>query len=119
MAEQFTCIVCPLGCSLSVNVDGDDVQVNGNQCARGVDYGMQEAVDPRRVICSSVLVEGGAWPLVSVRSSAPIPKGRIMDVMSAVKRAVVQAPVVTGQVLVTDVAGTGVDIVATKEVHKK
>ncbi len=112
--KQLTCIVCPIGCRLKITVQDSDVNVEGHACLQGVDYGKSEALDPRRTITSSVLVIGGRWPLVSVRTSVPVPKGRIFDVMAAIKRAKVQGPVEMGDVLIKDVAGTGADILATK-----
>lgn len=118
MAERLTCIVCPLGCALRVEVDGGSAHVTGNQCARGLDYGRQEALDPRRTVCSTVFVRGGSWPIVSVRTSEPVPRARIMDVMGELKKTVLQAPVEVGRVVITNVAGTGADVVATRCVDK-
>lgn len=117
MADKtFTCVNCPMGCTLEVSFDdaGAIASIAGNTCKRGEEYARQEAVDPRRNVSSLVMVPGLLEPL-SVKTAAPVPKARIMDVMAAVRALQVRPPVVAGQVLLEDAAGTGVAIVATKD----
>lgn len=114
--RELTCIRCPMGCQLTVTVDGDNVTVEGNTCPRGADYGKNEAVNPVRTVTSSIKVEGGELPLVSVKTRGDIPKGKIFDVMAEIRAAAVKAPVSTGDVLIKNIAETGVSIVATKTV---
>ena len=115
--KTFTCVNCPMGCTLEVAFDdaGAIVSITGNTCKRGEEYARQEAVDPRRNVSTLVMVPGYPEPL-SVKTAAPVPKARIMDVMAAVRMLQVQPPIVVGQVLLEDAAGTGVAIVATKDV---
>lgn len=118
--REITCIVCPQGCKIMVKTDGTHVElVSGNKCERGREYAELEAVNPKRMLTSSVLVIGGEWPLVSVRTVQPIPKNRIFDVLKEIKDTVVEAPVKCGEILLRDVGGTGVDIIATKTVNEK
>ena len=79
-------------------------------------YARKEATNPTRIVTSTVVVEGGVAPMVSCKTAADIPKGKIFDVTEALKDVVAKAPVAIGDVLLADVAGTGVDIVATKNV---
>jgi CxxC motif-containing protein len=122
MNREITCIVCPNGCTLNIdfekNGDGKTsvTSVRGNLCPRGRDYAVQEMESPMRTIASSVLVTGGELPLASVRTNAPIPKERIFDVMKEVRKVTVAAPVSAGDVIIKDVLGLGVDIIATKDV---
>lgn len=119
MKRAFTCIVCPNGCELEVEYEGSRVlHVSGNLCPKGVDYVTQELTDPRRTIASSVRVAGGVLPLASVRTTKPIPKDRIFDVMAAINRCSLTAPVTIGQVLIADVLGLGSDVIVTKNVDK-
>ena len=119
MKRSFTCIVCPNGCELEVEYEGSRVLgVTGNLCPKGVDYVTQELTDPRRTIASSVRVAGGVLPLASVRTTKPIPKNRIFDVMAAINGCTVTAPVAIGQVLIPDVLGLGSDVIVTKNVEK-
>ncbi len=115
---ELTCISCPLGCPLKVETDeaGQVVQVTGNTCKRGEIYGKKEVTAPERTVTSTVQVEGGAAPLVSVRTRGDIPKGKIFQCMEAIRGTKVQAPVHLGDVVIENVCGTGVDVVATKTV---
>ncbi|MCR5295372.1 MAG: DUF1667 domain-containing protein [Lachnospiraceae bacterium] len=122
MNREITCIVCPNGCTLKVDFDKaadgkiSVTSVKGNLCPRGRTYAVQEMEAPKRTIASSVLVRGGEIPLASVRTSAPIPKERIFDVMKEVRAITVTAPVSAGDVIIKDVLGLGADIIATKDV---
>lgn len=116
---ELTCIRCPMGCPLTVTVDGENVTVTGNTCPRGAEYGKLEVTAPVRTVTSSVRVTGGELPLVSVKTKTDIPKGKIFDVMADIRKAQVPAPVRIGDVLVENAGGTGVDIVATKDVGTK
>ena len=118
--QEITCIVCPIGCKIRVRVDGKRFQVvEGSKCKRGVDYARHEALDPRRVLTTSMLVEDGEWPLVSVRSSQPIPKEKLFDVLQEIKTTIVKAPIKRGQVIIQNVGKTSSNMVATKTVNKK
>ena len=114
---KLTCISCPVGCQITVRMDGDKiVAITGNSCPRGEAYARQEVVAPQRVIATSVKVDGGALPLVSVKTDNPIPKQLIPQLMEFVKSLTVSAPVRIGQVLARDVLGTGANLVATRAV---
>lgn len=119
--RELTCISCPLGCPLKVETDenGAVLQVTGNTCKRGEIYGKKEVTAPERTVTSTVAVVGGSAPLVSVRTRTDIPKGKIFQCMEAIRAAKIQAPVHIGDVVVENVCGTGVDVVATKAVAEK
>ncbi len=115
--KELTCIGCPMGCALTVEMDnGVVVSVSGNTCKRGDVYARKEVTHPTRIVTSSVYVTGGEIPMVSVKTKNDIPKEKIMDIMAALENVSVAAPVKIGDVVVADVCGTGVDIIATKEV---
>ena len=117
MEIKLTCIACPMGCPLSVEMEGDKViSVTGNTCPRGKVYGEKEVTNPTRIVTSTVKVSGGESVMVSVKTKNDIPKGKIFDVVKALKDVEIPAPVKIGDVVIADVAGTGVDIVATKNV---
>lgn len=118
MAEQeLICINCPLGCPLRAQVErGEVLWVTGNGCPRGEAYARQECLEPRRVVAGTVRVQNGAAPLAPARTSAPVPKGRVMAVAAAMRALEVAAPVALGQTLLCNVAGAGADLVATKAV---
>lgn len=120
MKRVFTCIVCPNGCVVEAEYEGTKVlSVSGNLCPKGVEYVTQELTDPRRTIASSVCVQGGVLPLVSVRLTKPVPKASIFAVMDAINALNVPAPVTIGQVLIPNVLGLGSDVIATKNVEAR
>ncbi len=115
--KELICIGCPLGCPLKVELESGQVMgVTGNTCRRGDAYARKEVTNPTRIVTSSVAVEGGSLAVVSVKTREDIPKGKIFEIMEALKGVKVQAPIHIGDVVVQDVAGTGVDIIATKNV---
>ena len=107
--RELICIGCPLGCSLTVSMEGAEVvSVTGNTCKRGDVYARKEVTNPTRIVTSTVKV--------SVKTKEDVPKEKIFDCMRALKDVTVQAPVHIGDVVLKNVAGTGVDMVATKNV---
>lgn len=115
--RNLTCIGCPMGCLITVKLENGEVQrVAGNTCKRGDNYARKEVTHPMRIVTSSVHVTGGTIPMVSVKTAHDIPKEKIMDIMASIEHVTVSAPVTIGDVIVADAAGTGVDIVATKNV---
>ena len=114
--RELTCIQCPMGCQLTVTVDDGKVTVTGNTCPRGAIYGEKEVTAPTRTVTSTVIVNGGELARVSVKTASDIPKGKIADVIEAISAVTVSAPVRIGDVILADVAGTGVDMVATRNV---
>lgn len=114
--RELICIGCPMGCMMTVSMDNGEVtEVTGNTCKRGDAYARKEVTNPTRIVTSSVRVSGGILPVVSVKTREDIPKGKIADCMKALKEVEVKAPIQIGDVVLSDVAGTGVDVIATKQ----
>lgn len=114
MKKQMTCIACPLGCQLTVEYEGTEVlSVSGNTCKRGDAYARTEIVNPTRSLTSTVRVKGGVHPVVPVKTAGPIPKDKMFEAMRYLNTVAVKAPVSLGQVIVEDLLGTGVNVVAT------
>ena len=113
----YSCICCPLGCRIEVALDenGQVSEVSGYTCKRGADYAAQEAVAPERMVTAVLCVSGCLEP-VSVKTQRPVPKAAMKDVLAAVAALRLDAPVAAGDVLIEDVCGTGVAVVATKSV---
>lgn len=118
MTRELTCICCPLGCPLTVEITDEGIKVSGNTCPRGAQYGEKEVTNPTRVVTSSVHIDGGNYAMLSVKTRTDIPKGKYFDVMKEILRTRVQAPYKIGDVVIKNVAGTGVDVVATRNVEK-
>lgn len=116
---ELVCIVCPVGCRLRAERVGEGVKVSGNTCARGQKYAVEELTNPTRMVTTSVAVRGGHMALLSVKTRAPVPKRSIPEVLKRLKGVRIDAPVRVGDVVLKDAAGTGVDVVATRSIHKK
>ena len=117
--RNLTCIGCPMGCPLTVKLEDTEViNIEGNTCKRGAVYGKKEVTNPTRIVTTTVRVSGGAETVVSVKTKEDIPKGKIFDCVEALRDVCVEAPVQIGDVILENVAGTGVDIVATGNVKQ-
>ena len=115
--KELTCIVCPVGCVMHVVQDGENIEVTQNACKRGVTYAVDEMTNPKRMVTSSIVVVGGDMPLVSIKTREAISKEKINETLIEIKKTAVKAPVKIGQVLIKNVAGTNVDIIATRNVN--
>lgn len=115
--RELTCINCPMGCRITVSLSaGEVVSVTGNTCKRGDIYARSEVTAPVRTVTSTMKVSGGSVDRVSCKTSSPVSKSKIFEVMAEINSASCNAPVAIGDVLISDCAGTGVDVVATKNV---
>lgn len=116
--RELTCIQCPLGCILTVSQEDGQIKVSGNSCLRGEEYGRKEVLSPTRMVTSTVPVTSGEIGMVSVKTKNDIPKDMIFACMEEIGRTRVKAPVSIGDVIIPDCAGTGVPVVATKDVKR-
>lgn len=118
--RELTCIGCPLGCPVTVTLSDDNTieNVEGYTCLNGKRYAESEVTSPTRVLTTSVRVSGGRDAMCSVKSSSPIPKSLIVDAAREVKAISIEAPVAIGDVIVQNLLGSGVNLVATREVRK-
>ena len=118
MKKEIICTVCPRGCHIQVEGEGEKVlSVDGQGCKRGLEYASAEYAHPVRILTTTVKLEGDAADLLPVRSNKPLPKEKIMDCMALIRAAAVKAPVARYDVIIPNICGTGVDIVATKSVE--
>ena len=112
---DLVCIVCPNGCGLSVQKNGDDVTVEGARCKRGVAFAKAEVICPMRSVTSSVRTTVKGFPVVSVKTDGEIPKNKMMELMKLLSACVVERPLPLGSVVLKNVFGTGVNVVTTTE----
>ncbi len=113
--KEFTCVSCPMGCTLHATpLKTGEFQISGNQCKRGLIYGLQEMKDPKRNISSTVCVSGAEINSLPVKTAEPIPKGKIFEIMKEINKITVKAPVHVGDVIIENILGTGVDIIASR-----
>lgn len=114
--KTLICIGCPKGCLITVTKDAaGDLHITGNTCKKGEAYARNEVTMPKRTVTSIIRVTGGTHRVVAVKTKEEIPKGKIFACMEAINSTSVQAPVKLGDVLIADVAGTGVDVIATAD----
>lgn len=118
--KKLICINCPLGCMLTVAMEGETIlSVSGNTCKRGDSYARKELTNPTRIVTSTVRVYGGDVRMVSVKTREDVPKKMVLECVRALKEVEAKAPICIGDVIVENIAGTGVDIVATKNVGER
>lgn len=115
MNREITCIVCPRGCRMTADIQGDTITVTGHTCPRGEKHAMDEILHPVRSLTSIVRVSNRVDTMVSVKSADPIPKEEMFTIMERIHAASVEAPVAIGDVIIDDICGTR--IVATKEIR--
>ena len=118
--ERLVCIICPNSCEIEVRIrNGNIKEIKGNLCHKGEEYVRSELFNPKRIVTSTVVVLNGEIPLVSVKTSRGVPKEKIFDVMDEISKIEINAPVKLGDVILRNVANTGADIIATRNVDKK
>ncbi|WP_089281476.1 DUF1667 domain-containing protein [Anaerovirgula multivorans] len=121
-AKDMVCIVCPLGCKLKVTKDNASeagFAVEGNKCPRGLDYGIKEMTNPTRVLTTTVKITHAALNRIPVRTKGAIPKPLIFQAMKLMNEVEVKAPVKVGQVVIKNILGTGIDVIASRSIYKK
>lgn len=117
---ELVCVNCPKGCRIQVTSEnGEIVDIDGYECPLGKDYAVEEFKNPTRILPTTVRVKNGRLPLVSVKSREPISKSKIGQAMNELAEINIEAPVCSGEVVKTNIADTGVDMVATKTVARK
>jgi len=116
MTEQLTCLLCPIGCELEVETEGGAVRIQGQQCDKGVDFAAEEVLRPKRNLATSVPLSGTTDRMVSVRLTERVARDLIFPILKEIAGLRPAAPVRRGDVLIADVLGTGVDVIATRTV---
>ncbi|MBP1889122.1 CxxC motif-containing protein [Clostridium moniliforme] len=116
MIKELICINCPMGCHLKVDVENKTV--TGNTCKRGEVYGINEVTNPVRVVTSTVKVKGGELPVVPVKTNGAIPKHLNFECVDIINQTEVEAPIQMGDVIIENVLGTGIDVIASRNIEK-
>jgi CxxC motif-containing protein len=117
--KQITCIICPIGCTLDVECTKTELKsIHGHKCKSGKIYAKEEIFNPTRTVTTTIKVQNGFIPLVSVKTDKPVPKGLIFEIMDEVKQKSISAPVKIGDIIIENIKKTGVNIIATKTVDK-
>ncbi|MCX5668160.1 MAG: DUF1667 domain-containing protein [Candidatus Omnitrophica bacterium] len=117
MTKKLTCVECPKGCLLSIDVENCRVvRVSGSECPKGEKYAIQEIENPARILTSAVLAQGLSLKMVPVRTDKPIPKSKIMEAMGEIKKIRLKSPVKAGFVIVENFLGLSVNLLATRSI---
>jgi len=117
--SHYLCIGCPLGCRLEVEeIAGEIVEVRGQSCKKGDQFARQEHKDPRRVVTTTVAIRGALHPRLPVKTAGDVPKGEVQAVCARLHTLTLEAPVRVGEVILADVLGTGVDVVASRDLPR-
>jgi len=119
MLNKVICVRCPRSCVISVLIEEGTIKsIEGYGCRLGLEYAKEEVTNPKRTVCSTVRIIGGRYPRLPVRTSEPVPKEKIKEVINQLKGLTVKAPVRRGDVILRNVAGTGADIIAEMDVEE-
>jgi CxxC motif-containing protein len=114
---EIICVACPKGCRLEVHREGGEILVTHEGCKRGREYAVAELTDPRRMVASTVQVTGATHPLAPVYTATPFPKGRIPELLDLLRSVTLKAPVQINQVVLQNVLGTGIDVIASRDLE--
>ena len=117
MIKNIVCVECPMGCDISVEIEGDKVlSICGNSCVRGQGYAIHEITNPRRVLTTTVkYIDGQMLP---VKTDAPILKSEMKKVMSLANKMTISKPVEIGEIIYKNVS-ENINLIATKSMKKK
>ena len=116
---KVICIQCPMGCRMTVEIYKQEVLGTKNAgCNRGIEYAIGEIRSPVRDFFSTVKVKNGKTPMLSVRSTKPVPKSLLLAYAMEISKLTVQAPIRIGSIVVKDILNSGIDIIATKSIEE-
>jgi len=115
MEKDLICIVCPMGCRLKVSGTIEDLQVSGHVCKKGITYAHDEITNPVRMVCTTVKIKGGIHKVIPVKTDKPIPDKYKLEVVKEVNKIELISPISMGDIIIHDLFGTGVNIVAERD----
>ena len=115
MKKELICINCPLGCRMTAEIENNLViSVIGNGCKRGKEYAAQEAISPMRILTGNMRAKNCIQPF-SVKSDGAVPKAMLMKCAEELRRHRPEAPILRGQIVIANILGTGVNVIATSD----
>lgn len=119
-ATQVFCIECPNGCSVVVDVvAGQVIGVRGNTCNKGAAFALQERIEPKRHLTTTLAIEGAYVERAQVKTNGQVPQALLDSIREFLHTLHLQAPIERGQVIVADIFNTGVDVIASRDVPAK
>lgn len=112
---EIICVACPHGCRLEATRQDGEILISNAGCKRGQEYAINEITDPRRMVATTARIQNGIHPLLPVYTSQPFPKGRISELLQEIRKVEIIAPVKMGQVVLENVLGSGIDVLASRD----
>jgi CxxC motif-containing protein len=117
--KHFTCVICPLGCEIDVELqNGNVVSINGSKCQKGKEFVLQELEEAMRILTTTVPIKGAKWAMLPVRTDKPIPKRLLFKVIEQLADIELRAPVKMYDVVLKDVADTDATVIATRNMKR-
>ena len=118
--KHFTCVICPIGCEIEVELQDSEVAcMKGDKCVKGKELVLQELEEPMRILTTTIRIKGAKWAMLPVRTDKPIPKRLLFSVIKELANIELQAPVKISDVIIRDTAGTGANILATRNMKRE
>jgi len=114
--DEMICILCPVGCSLSVKPVGDEITVTGNKCPKGREYAVSELTSPKRTLTSTVILQHADLSRLPVKTDKPLKKELVLEAMSIINQTIVSSPIKSGDIIISGILGTDVNIVSTRSI---
>jgi CxxC motif-containing protein len=118
MKKELTCIVCPLGCSLEIEI-GEDIIVKGNKCEKGKNYAIEEIKNPKRILTTTIKIKNGKYKVVPVKTTAPIPKEYIFPLLEKLSEIEISAPVPIRYKVLENIFQLSIDVITTRPMETK
>ena len=115
MERNLVCILCPIGCRMEISGEPENLTVSGNTCKKGITYAYDEITNPLRTVCTTARIKGGVHKVIPVKTDKPIPDKFKLEVVREVNRIELTSPVKMGDILISNLFGTGVNIVAERD----
>lgn len=114
------CKVCSIGCELKIVKDEQQssYSVEGNRCNRGKEYGINEVIQPSRILTSRVLLKNGPMSRLPVKTNGIIPEYLVDECMEIIRLTEVSAPIEKGDIIIRNILDTGIDLVAARKVNR-
>ena len=115
MNKNLICIVCPMGCRLTITGTPDALEIGGNKCQKGNTYAYEEITNPVRIVCTTAKITGGIHKVIPVKTDKAISEKHKLEVVKAVNNIKLTSPVKMGDIIISDIFGTGINIVAERD----
>jgi len=117
MKKDMICISCPMGCRISAEWESEsDITVTGNKCQRGIIYGKEEILSPRRVVTATININSSWLGRLPVMTTGPVPKGKIDSLLNKIYKIHLDIPIVRDDIIIKNIENTGIDLIATRSV---